>query len=329
MTLPDAGAVLAEAAVLVEARVPFVMATVVWRKAPSSGRMGGRAIILGDGTVRGWIGGACAEPTVLAVAQRCLETAEPELLLLGGDHAADRVRAELSPVAMACESDGGLEVFMDPVVPSLRVVVVGRSPAVDALAGMATALGWDARVVDDGGRADEHRSPEIVHTKLDLATLVPDARTAVVVATQGHYDDLALAAALATPAGYIGLVASAVRAEAVLDQLRADGHDEDQLARIVAPAGLDLGSVGNAEIAAAVLAQIVARRAAGAFDRTQEPAVRPAPLATDPICGMTVDPGTARYHSLHDGVDYWFCASGCKRAFDADPGAAQTAPASE
>ncbi len=313
--------VLVEAAALVAARQPFVLVTVVGRRAPSSGRAGGRALVLPDGTVRGWIGGACAEPTVLAEARACLSSGETVLLRLGETAGAD-VGEHVHHVAMACESDGALDILLEPVVPAVRLVVVGRSPAVDALAAMGSALGWDAVVVDEGGDPAAHAEPSIVRTKLDLDGVVTDRACAVVVATQGHYDDLALGAALATPAGYIGLVASARRAATVRDHLRDDGHADAALARIVAPAGLDLGSIDHVEMAASVIADLVRRRASGelALDDGTVPA-QPA-MAIDPICGMTVDPAGAKYHSLHDGTDFWFCASGCKRAFDADPEAA-------
>jgi YHS domain-containing protein len=91
----------------------------------------------------------------------------------------------------------------------------------------------------------------------------------------------------------------------------------------MAPAGLDLGRVTNAEIAVAVLADLVARRAAGQLAATGEAtsaaAESPADDAIDPVCGMTVDPRTSRYHLQHEGRDIWFCAAGCKAAFEADP----------
>ena len=124
-------------------------------------------------------------------------------------------------IAMACESEGALEVYLEPHRPEPQVIVVGRSPAVDALAEMAVSLGWAAAVIDDGGNPDEHTRPELVRTKLDLSGLGVDGATAVVVATQGHYDDLALEAALALEAGYVGLIASDRRAATVLDHLRS------------------------------------------------------------------------------------------------------------
>ncbi len=88
-----------------------------------------------------------------------------------------------------------------------------------------------------------------------------------------------------------------------------------------APAGLDLGPIENADIAVAVLADLVARRASGQLSAALPVEVASANTTVDPVCGMTVDPRTSRYHSQHDGIDVWFCAAGCKAAFDADPAA--------
>lgn len=318
----DAG-VLAQAVELFEARQPFVLASVVWRRAPSSGRQGSKAVILADGTVRGWLGGACAEPSVVRCGLECLATGEPALLFLGQPDELDgRAHEGVRPIAMACESEGAMEIYLEPHRPQPQLIVIGRSPAADAMAETAAAVGWRATVIDDGGDPAEHARPELVRAKLDLAGLGVDPATAVVVATQGHYDDLALAEALATDAGYIGLVASPLRAAAVLDSLRSRGFGPEDLARVNAPAGLDLGRVPNAEIAVAVMADLVARRAAGELAAAPDGAAGVAAArveAIDPVCSMTVLVDDAKYHAVHDGADYWFCAPGCLRAFTADP----------
>ena len=310
--------VLVDAVEFSEQRVPYVLATVVWRRGPSSGRQGSKAVVLADGTVRGWLGGACAEPSVVRHARECLDTGQPALLFLGqSDELDGRSQDGVRSIAMACESEGALEVYLEPHRPEPQVVVVGRSPAVDALAEMAVALGWGATVIDDGGNPDEHARPELVRTKLDLSGLGIDGATAVVVATQGHYDDLALEAALESDAGYVGLIASDRRAATVLDHLRSRGTAGADRDRVHAPAGLDLGAVANAEIAVAVMADLVARRVRGEL-ATGGPAPRGVE-AIDPVCGMTVLVDDAKYHTVHDGNDYWFCAPGCLRAFSSDP----------
>ena len=318
--------VLAEAVELSEQRVPYVLATVVWRRGPSSGHQGSKAVVLADGTVRGWLGGACAEPSVVRHARECLGTGEPALLFLGQPDDFDgRSQDGVRSIAMACESEGALEVYLEPHRPEPQVIAVGRSPAVDALAESAIAVGWQATIVDDGGNPDEHGRPHLVRTKLDLAGLGIDGATAVVVATQGHYDDLALEAALASAAGYVGLVASPKRAAVVIDHLRSRGVVPDDLDRVHAPAGLDLGAVANVEIAVAVMADLVARRARGELVAGPSRESPSRAEAGDPVCGMTVLVDDAKYHAVHEGTDYWFCAPGCLRAFQSDPATYVTA----
>src|SRR5262245_50760002 len=165
-------AVLAEAAALADARRAFVLATVVWRRAPSSGHVGSKAIVLPDGTVHGWLGGACAEPTVIRQALDALDEGEPRPLFLGSPEEIEgRDRLGTTVVPMACESEGALEVYVEPFVPAPHLVVIGRSPAVHALAVQARALDWDVAVIDDGGNPANHPVPEVVRTTLDLAGL--------------------------------------------------------------------------------------------------------------------------------------------------------------
>jgi xanthine dehydrogenase accessory factor len=308
--------VLAEASALIRERRAFVMATVVWRRAPSSGHVGSKAIVESDGRVRGWLGGACAEPTVVREALRALDDGRPRLLFLGPpDEIGAHQRDGTIVVPMACESEGALEVYVEPFLPRPQVVVIGRSPAVHALAAQARAIDWDVAVIDDGGHADEHPFPDLVRTKLDFSGLSINGSTAIVVATQGHYDDVALRVALGTDAGYIGVVAAEKRASALKRLLHEQGTSDEQLARVHAPAGFDLGVLPNAEVAVAVLADLVARRASG--ELRAAPTASGRVEARDPICGMTVYIADAKHHIVRDGVDYWFCAAGCLAAFEA------------
>ena len=75
--------VLEELAELARSGQAFALATVVWRQPPSSSQPGARAIITAEGEVRGWIGGACAEPAVIREAQQVIADGQARLLLLG------------------------------------------------------------------------------------------------------------------------------------------------------------------------------------------------------------------------------------------------------
>ena len=313
--------VLALAADLSRRGQPFVLATVVWRRAPSSGKEGSTALITADRRVRGWLGGACAEPTVIRESLKALEEGTPRLLFLGGEEElqlAGRGRDGVVTVPIACQSEGALEVYVEPVLPQPHLVVIGRSPAVGALTSMAHALGWRTVVVDDGGVPEDYPAADRVFTSLDLSEAEVTERSVIVVATQGHYDEAALETALATPAAYVGLVASRRRAESVLGYLRDRGVTDEQLMRVHAPAGLDLGKVAHEEIAVAILAELVQERAAGNLAAAQ-PAELPTHEAIDPVCGMTVDVATAVYRSTFGDTTYYFCSAGCLSRFEDDP----------
>jgi xanthine dehydrogenase accessory factor len=183
-----------------------------------------------------------------------------------------------------------VEVLIEPQLPDPLVAVLGESPAASTLADLARRIGW--RVSDDPAGAD-----------------------AVVIATMGRDDNAALQAALASGAGYVGLVASARRGAAVLAELREAGLDDEALARVHSPAGLDLGPSSQEEIAVAILAELVAWR-------HRQRTAAPAPVqadALDPVCGMTVHVGAATETTMHAGVMYYFCGAGCRRRFEADP----------
>ncbi len=304
---------------------PFALATVVWRRSPSSGKEGSTAVITADRRVRGWLGGACAEPTVIREALRALEEGTPRLLFLGSpEELAAHGRDGVVTVPIACQSEGALEVYVEPVLPQPHLVVIGRSPAVATLASMAGALGWRTVVVDDGGAPEDYPGAGGVVTSLDLEEAGVTDRSYVVVATQGHYDEDALQRALATPAAYVGLVASRKRAEAVLGYLRDRGVPDDALGRVRAPAGLDLGRVAHEEIAVSILAELVRDRAAGKLEAGVTAPAPPRHEEIDPVCHMTVDVATARHRTTHEGRTYYFCSAGCRERFEADPARFET-----
>jgi xanthine dehydrogenase accessory factor len=309
---------LALAADLSRRHQPFLVATVVWARGPSSGKKGSSAIIEASGKVTGWIGGACAEPVVTREAREALADGKPRLLFLGTPEDIREVdRPDVISVPISCTSEGALEVFLEPMLPQPYIVAVGRSPAVKTLASLGAALDWRVTVVDDGGSKDDHPGADQVLTRLVMPPDI-DAGTAVVIATQGNYDEPALESALATPAGYIGLVASAKRAETVIGYLRDRGTTPEQLSRITAPAGVDLGHIQHREIGIAILAELVALRARGEM-RDGIATSEPVHTAVDPVCQMEVEVATARWISDHEGETYYFCAPGCKTAFENDP----------
>jgi xanthine dehydrogenase accessory factor len=340
--MPDLS-VLEQVSELARAGEPFALATVVWRQGPSSSQQGSKAIITGSGELRGWIGGACAEPAVLREAREVITSGVPRLLLLGEPgQFGGAVPEGMRVVPIACQSEGALEVYIEPVMPAPHLVIVGRSPMAQALGSMAGALGWRTTLV-----AGE-----------EFTTADAGERSMVVVATQGQWDEEALEQAIRARPAYLGLVASRRRGAAVLGYLAERGLDQEQLDRVRVPAGLDLGRTTHQEIAVAVLAELVQLRAAGALAgpagrdtaagrvggaaASEEsaggagtgsagaasaaggeaaPGSAARGEAVDPVCGMTVAAGPSGRPLTHDGQTYYFCSARCRREFEADPAA--------
>jgi xanthine dehydrogenase accessory factor len=298
--------ILERAADLQRRGEPFVLATVVRCQAPTSAKPGAKALVLPDGTVEGWVGGACAEPVVVREAQRALRDGRPRLVGLYGEGGPDPHRAEgILDYAMTCHSGGTLEIYVEPYLPVPLLVLVGHGPVLETLATLAQAAGYSVVPLrDDAAWAG-------------LESLGLGRRASVVVATHADSDEDALARVLRTEAGYVSLVASRRRASSVVARLRQRGVPVERLGRFKAPAGLDLGAVTPAEIAVSILAEIVQHHRGDKL-----PDVEPAPAtaapaeAIDPICGMTVEIATARYHSTAEGRTTYFCCLHCKEVFD-------------
>ena len=228
--------VLIEAGRLAAAGEQFVLATVVSVRRPASAKRGDRALVRSDGKLVGWVGGACSEPAVIREALRALADGEPRLLRICPPGAAqggeDVVIAESS-----CASEGTVEVLIEPQLPLPCVAVIGDSPA--------AARAASARHRD---RLARHR-----RSRRRRGRGRRSRRWAAATRRGSRLRSR-------SPAGYVGLVASARRAGVVLDRLRERGLDEEALARVRSPAGLDLGPLPQPEIAVAVLAELVAWR---------------------------------------------------------------------
>jgi xanthine dehydrogenase accessory factor len=304
--------VLALAAELRGRGEPFAVATVVRCERPTSAKPGAKALIRGDGTITGWVGGACAEPVVVREALDTLRDGQPRLIGLRGDSGASLDRTEgIVPYAMACHSGGTLEIYVEPFRPKPLLVLVGRGPVVETLAALGKATDFAVSVF----APEENLGDELA--RLHLAP-----ETSVVVATHGRADEEALERVLQSGAGYVSLIASRKRAAVVVETLKRRGVAAERLGRLKAPAGLDLGAVTPEEIAVSILAEIVqARRAPkpGALEDREHPAVSAPRESKDPVCGMLVEIASAHHRSEASGRVVYFCCAGCKEAFERNP----------
>lgn len=295
----------------------FVTATVVRAQRPTSVKAGDVALVLADGTIEGFVGGVCAQQSVRVYSLKAIETEEALLLRIVPDGPIGEDPSTGAEVIIEdgtatahnpCLSGGAMEIFIEPVLPAPRVLVVGDTPIATAVRALGAELGFDLVTVEGDG-------PEPAHGDL-----------ALVIAAHGRDELHTLRRGLEAGIPYVGLVASHKRGAVVVDGLRADGVPEEQLALIDVPAGIDIGARSPSEIALSILVQIVAarrgKRASEVAYASAPAPVRavnspPARIAVDPICGMTVAAIESTPSVEHEGETIYFCCEGCKSKFEA------------
>jgi xanthine dehydrogenase accessory factor len=253
---------ITQAARLQAADQPFALVTVLSAQAPTSGKAGDKAVVTPDGQIHGWIGGGCAQPAVIKTVRRALLDGLPRKIRIApSDESAERDLGDVLEFGMACHSGGTLELFIDPVMPSATLTVVGDSPVARALVGLAPRVGLRVAVVAHGAQTADFPDADVVLDSDDVSQV--SARLSspfVVVATQGRRDVQGLKVALALQPQGLWFVASARKASVLLDSLVASGEDPAAVARIVAPAGEFMGAQTPEEIALSVLTSVVAAR---------------------------------------------------------------------
>jgi xanthine dehydrogenase accessory factor len=326
----------------------FAVATVVARRAPVSSHLGDRALVFADGHMEGFVGGSCSRDIVRRHALGAIANRQPVLLQirnagsLSSDESGDS-RAKIGEsetqrealiaatervvIPMSCASEGAVDVYIEPRVPARRLLVVGLTPVAEALARLASTLDFAvARVVIDDELRDVPRDPDASVVLLSelrdfLAALEHNERRALVaiVASQGHYDELALEILDPFDIAFLGLVASRRRAATVFGVLAQQGVAAERLAMIRNPVGLDIGARTPGDVAISILAEIIANSGAEQSDAPVSLSPVAGLSAEDPVCKMDVETAGALYHLEHDGKRYFFCCAGCRASFSAEP----------
>jgi len=319
----------------------YARVTIVRREPPVSANVGDRAVVTADGELHGWIGGAaCAQTTAISESTAAIENGEPRLVGIAPDP-EDIARPGLEAFPMHCHSEGVLELFIEPVNPTPDLLIVGDSPVARSLARLAAELAVDVTVVAPDGSDEVGDAAVVTETDPDAIVDAVGHAPLVVVASMGKYDARGVAAGVRADAPYIGLVASDTRSSEVVERAAGvlDVDPETVREAVTNPAGVDIAAYTPAEIAASILAQVVdARSTAGGSARgsgmhttadtaetaasddemTKDGSPSADELATDPVCGMTVEPASAPAVE-HDGTTYYFCCEGCADSFQNDP----------
>lgn len=244
----------------------FALATVVWRQAPVSAHLGDKALVFADGRFEGYIGGSCSREIVRKQALEVLRLGRPRLVKISPEKAARVVleHAEEVVIPMTCASEGAVDVYIEPLISKASLLVVGGSQIALTTAQIAARMNYIVVLACD--------MPELAGVTLESEIKVLNwrdmgdwlegqnpARTSIIIASQGHYDEDALvilAKRMPSPA-YLGLVASRKRGLALLDNLDILGVPKNTFPHLKFPAGLDLGGRGRDEVAISILAEII------------------------------------------------------------------------
>lgn len=224
---------------------PFAFATIVRTAGTTAAKPGAKAIIGADGTIlQGFLGGGCTRGAVKRATLEAIETGAPRLVSVAPEDFLNDIGvsagAMVDGVTYArngCPSRGTIDVFIEPCLPVPELTVLGFSPVAEALAQLAPQFHWSVSRSVEGGIGPKLR--------------------AVVVATQGQGDMDALRDALAQDAAYVAFVGSQKKYVVLSSKLSDAGISAEDIARVSAPAGLDIGAVTPEEIALSILGELI------------------------------------------------------------------------
>jgi xanthine dehydrogenase accessory factor len=254
---------------LAAAREPFAQATVTRTEGSTLAKTGFKILIAHDGrVVGGTLGGGCPEGPIVNVAMQVMKEGRPRLVRV---HLVDAARAVEGTVGDSREDEiyvetfcgGTLEVFVEPVLPAERLVIVGQGGKDDveeALVHLGKAVGFEVVVVDPVPQLQESPDRLVKAGEIDPDGLDLGARDSLVVLTKGERDVAVLAAVSRADLRFVGLLASRTRLKKDLDELRSQGVLDSFIARLHAPIGLDIGAQTPTELALAILADVIATK---------------------------------------------------------------------
>ena len=251
--------VLPAAAAALQRGEPAALVTIVRSNGSTPQRVGAKMLVFADGRIIGTVGGGCYENDAIGRAREAIATGKPELVKF--DLNDDFVQES----GLIC--GGQMEVYIDPIAPAPALYIVGAGHVGWHLARMAAEAGFRIHVIDDREKfANAERFPAADKIEVDdigawLHRADLPASAYAVVVTRGHTHDFeALRALAARDLRYVGLIGSRAKVARIFDALEGEGMPLECLRRVHAPIGLDIGAISPAEIAVAILAELIAVR---------------------------------------------------------------------
>lgn len=310
----------------------FAVAQIIDRIAPSSGKVGDKAIILDTGELIGWIGGGCVRGIVIKEAMEVIKSKRFMRVRISPE-GGTRETANFKEYIMSCQSKGTIEVLIEPIIPQPELIVVGKSNIARKLTALASAA--DFKVVVLSNDVDPQMFPMAhrVSDAVDFHSVKNFTNTYIIVTTQGEDDEVSVKKAMQTSAKYVGFVASAKKSEDIRNYLSGKGIASERIAQLRSPVGLDINAKSAGEVAISILAEIIDHFRNGKLSKTEsaktasqeEEAVSEAEnkfseeYYINPVCNVPVSKKNPKHVIDYKGERVYFCCDGCKVSFEKNP----------
>lgn len=306
----------------------FAIAQVIDRIAPSSGKVGDKALILDNGKLIGWIGGGCVRGIVVKEALEVIKTKKYRRIRISPE-GGTRETANYKEYVMSCQSKGTVEVMIEPVLPQPELIIVGKSNIARKLALLATTADFRVTVMANDIDPEMFPSAQKTAEKVDFKQVNNHVNAYIVVTTQGDNDTESVIKALESSARYVGFVASAAKAQDIRAYLKTTSITEDRIKDLHSPVGLDINAKLAGEVAVSILAEIIedfrnnkSAQSTCCGSKTAE-SNNASEFADEyyinPVCKVPVSKKNPKHILEYHDEKVYFCCDGCKVSFENDP----------
>ena len=307
----------------------FAIAQVIDRIAPSSGKVGDKALIMDTGELIGWIGGGCVRGIVIKEAMNVIRSKKYRRIRISPEGGTTETE-NFKEYVMSCQSKGTVEVLIEPVLPQPELIIAGKSNIARKLSQMANAADFRVTVLAVDVDPQMFPSAHAIHNEVDFSILNIHDNTSIVVTTQGHNDEEAVQKALQTKADYVGFVASAAKSEDIQTYLKGQGISEERIKDLRSPVGIDINAKLAGEVAISILAEIIRnfRQGTGKDKNSKQNSIQTQAEKNskfseeyyiNPVCQVPVSKTNPKHIIEYKGEKVYFCCDGCKVSFEKDP----------
>src|SRR5665213_578062 len=292
---------------------PFAQAIVVRREGPSSSKAGDKAIVNKFGEIIGWIGGGCVKSIICKEAEDAMRTGKSRLVKIGKSISPSK-QGGIMEYQMTCQSEGTVEIFVEPVLPEAHLLVIGKTAIAQALIRLSRVMGFRITTVAQDANLKTLEKVDELISEVSLANVTTSPSTFIVIATQGENDEKALEEALKQDRAYIGFIASKKKMASIRKYLHDAGFKQTEIDGIKSPAGIDINAKTPDEVAISILAEIIQLRNTlqlkSSFKKFEVPEgkeVNSSQYYINPVCGIPIDMNNPRHIIEYKEEKVYFC----------------------